>query len=59
LNVLQCIVPGGTAHTATRYTQIAGVRTVSPTQYETVVPISFIVAFFILTEPMVTSVELK
>jgi hypothetical protein len=39
-------------------TLIAGVRTVSPTQYETVVPISFIVAFFIPTEPMVTSVEI-
>ena len=57
--MLQCIVPGGTAHTATRFTRLAGVRTVSPTQYETVVPIAFIVAFFILTELRVTSVDLK
>ena len=57
--MLQCIVPGGTAHTATRFTQLAGVRIVSPTQYATVVPTSFIVAFVILTELMVMSVELK
>jgi len=59
LHLLQCIVPGGTAHTAFRITQLAGVRTVSPTQYETVVPTPFIVAFGILTELMVTSVEFK
>jgi hypothetical protein len=47
--MLQCIVPGGTAHTATRIAQLAGVRTVSPTQYEAVEPTSLIVAFVILT----------
>lgn len=57
--LLQCVVPGGNAHTATRFTQIAGIRTAVPTEYQAVVPTSFTVMFGILPEFIVTTVELN